>query len=77
MDTKSIITDELVEKLGRQEEKLLATHKEVLSQWHGSILVFSGLVIAALANQNNVWAYLLIVFWLLEALLIVYVFHAG
>lgn len=77
MDTKSIITDELIERLKRQEEKLFAAHKEALNQWYGGILIFSGLVVAALANQNNVWAYLFIVLWLLEVLLIVYIFRAS
>lgn len=65
-----------VERLRKQEEQLISNVKEVINQWRGGILIFAGLVIAALANQNNVWAYFLIILWLLEALLIVCVFHA-
>lgn len=69
------ILDRAIEKLGKQEEKLLSNIKEAINQWRGNLLVFAGLAIAALSNQNNAWAYLLIVFWLVEAAFIVFIFY--
>lgn len=69
------ILDVAIEKLKKQEEKLLSDVKEVINQWRGSLLIFSGLAIAALGSQGNIWAYLLIIFWLIEAVLIVFIFY--
>lgn len=69
-----IIPNEIIERLGRQEKKLSSAHKEVVNQWRGSLLIFTGLVITALSNQRNTYAYLLIVFWLVEALFILRIF---
>lgn len=64
----------MIKKLERQEEKLLSTSKEVINQWRGSLLVFAGLAMAALGNQHDAFAYLLIVLWLIEALFILLIF---
>jgi hypothetical protein len=61
-----------IERIKKQEEGLLSDVKESINHWHGSLLIFAGLAMAVLSNQKNTWAYLLIVFWLVEALLAVY-----
>lgn len=63
-----------IERLAKQEEKILSAYKEAVSQWHGSLLIFAGLAMAALGNQRNTYAYLLIVFWLIDALFILLIF---
>ena len=74
MTNNSIISDEMIERLKRQEEGLLSVYKEVTNQWRGSLLIFAGLAMAALGNQHNTYAYSLIVLWLLEALFILSLF---
>lgn len=69
------ILDVAIEKLKKQEEKLLSDVKESINQWHGSLLIFAGLAMAVLGNQGNAWAHLLIILWLVEALLAVYPSH--
>ena len=64
----------MIERLKRQEKRLLSGHKEVTNQWHGSLLIFAGLAIAALGNQHNAYAYSLIVLWLIEVLFILSIF---
>ena len=74
MTNNSIISDEIIERLKKQEEELLSAYKEITNQWRGSLLIFSGLAMAALGNQHNAYAYSLIVLWLIEALFILSIF---
>ncbi|MEK7169506.1 MAG: hypothetical protein AAB700_01545 [Patescibacteria group bacterium] len=74
MTNNSVISDEIIERLKRQEEKLLSAYKEVINQWRGSLLIFAGLAMAALGNQHDAFAYSLIVLWLIEALFILSIF---
>ena len=39
------ISDEVIKKLRRREEKSLSDNKEVINQWRGSLLIFAGLAI--------------------------------
>ena len=70
----SPITKKFIEKLGKQEEKRHADYERVLSQWHGSLFLFAGLAMAALSNQNNICADILIVLWLLSSLFLLVMF---
>lgn len=74
MTTNPIVSNEMIERLKKQEERLFSAYKEVINQWRGSLLIFAGLAMAALGNQHNVYAYSLIVFWLIEALFILSIF---
>lgn len=70
----ALISNEIIKRLEQQENELFSSHKEITNQWRSSLLIFAGLVITALSNQHNTYAYSLIVFWLAEALLILRIF---
>lgn len=69
------ITKKLIEKLEKQEGKINTDYERVLSQWHGSLFLFAGLAMAALSNQNNICADILIVLWLLSSLFLLVMFY--
>jgi hypothetical protein len=68
------ITEKTIETLRRQEEKLTDSYKNTTNQWRSGLLIFAGLAMAALGNQQNVWANVTIVLWLFEALCILVIF---
>lgn len=76
----SPITKKFIEKLEKQEGKIHADYERVLSQWHGSLFLFAGLAMAALSNQSNICADIIIVLWLLSSLFLLAMFfysHKG
>ena len=73
----SNILDGAIEKLKRQEETLLSNVKESINQWYGNLLIFAGLAMTVLSNQGNACAHLLIVFWLIEAAMVVSIFYTN
>lgn len=75
MNNNSPITKKLIGKLEKQEEKIHTDYKRVLSQWHGSLFLFAGLAMAVLSNQDNIYADILIVLWLLSSLFLLVMFY--
>lgn len=69
-----IITDDLIKKFAKQEERMWQNYKDSRIQKLNGLLVFSGLVIAALASHSNYSARWIIFAWLVEASIIVIVF---
>jgi hypothetical protein len=71
----SLITKKFIKKLEKQEEKIHVDYERVLNQWHGSLFLFAGLAMAALSNQSNICADILIVLWLLSSLFLLAMFY--